>query len=216
MAASLDRLSGGRFVLGIGAGWSRQEFAALGLPFERRGTMTDDYLRAIRALWTQDVAAHRGPFTSFAGVHTAPRPTRVGQPPIWVGGNSDAGIRRAVRLGDAWHPLRFTMPWLRTALVRLKSAADADGRDIPGLAPRIALRLTAAPVVDDGRLAGVGTIAQVCDDIEELRTLGATAIVFDPYAGEPEETRRPDVAWRALATVAAELPDLVGRDPTER
>jgi len=95
MAANLNDLSGGRLVLGVGAGWAVQEFDALGVPFGQRGKLTDDYLRAVRAAWA-DEQDYRG-----------------GRIPIWVGGNSDAGLRRAVRLGEAWHPLRFTMPWLR-------------------------------------------------------------------------------------------------------
>lgn len=90
MAANLNRLSGGRLVLGVGVGWARQEFEALGVPFGRRGALTDEYLRAMRDAWrnTDDYDTEAIP--------------------LWVGGNSDAGMRRAVLLGDAWHPLRFT------------------------------------------------------------------------------------------------------------
>lgn len=106
MAANLDQLSGGRLVLGMGVGWARQEFAALGIPFERRGKLTDEHLRGVREAWanTADYGERRIP--------------------VWVGGNSDAGMRRAVRLGDAWHPLRPTLPWLREGADRLKAAAD--------------------------------------------------------------------------------------------
>ncbi|MGH3373119.1 MAG: LLM class flavin-dependent oxidoreductase, partial [Actinoallomurus sp.] len=88
MAANLHQLSGGRLVLGVGAGWARQEFEALGVAFERRGRLTDEHLTAVRSAWENVADYGRGPV------------------PIWVGGNSDAGLRRAVRLGDAWHPLR--------------------------------------------------------------------------------------------------------------
>ncbi|HEY0537000.1 MAG TPA: LLM class flavin-dependent oxidoreductase [Actinoallomurus sp.] len=188
MAANLQRLSGGRLVLGVGVGWARQEFAALGVPFDQRGRLTDEHLRTVRAAW-QDEADH-GPASI----------------PIWVGGNSDAGLRRAVRLGDAWHPLRCTVPWLRDAAGRMKAAAGQQRRPVPGLAPRIALRLTDSPLTGPGRLAGEGTIDQVLGDIEQLRLLGAGAVVLDPYNGDPEEIRRPREAWRALATVAASLP----------
>jgi len=92
MAANLDRLSGGRLIFGIGVGWARQEFEVLGLPFEQRGAMTDDYIAAIKAAWTQDVASHHGRFVSFKDVHTAPRPIRTPHPPVWVGGSSDAAL----------------------------------------------------------------------------------------------------------------------------
>ncbi len=185
MAANLNDLSGGRLVLGVGAGWAVQEFDALGVPFGQRGKLTDDYLRAVRAAWA-DEQDYRG-----------------GRIPIWVGGNSDAGLRRAVRLGEAWHPLRFTMPWLRKALDRMTAFADEQRRPVPGLVPRIALRLAESPVTGPGRLAGEGTIDQVLDDLAQLSLLGAGTVVLDPFNGHPGETHHPEVAWQALATVSA-------------
>jgi alkanesulfonate monooxygenase SsuD/methylene tetrahydromethanopterin reductase-like flavin-dependent oxidoreductase (luciferase family) len=185
MAANLNDLSGGRLVLGVGAGWAAQQFGALGVPFRQRGKLTDDYLRAVRAAWADD-ADYRG-----------------GQIPIWVGGNSDAGVRRAVNLGEAWHPLRFTMPWLREAVDRMTALAGEQRRPVPGLVPRIALRLAEAPVTGPGRLAGEGTIDQVLDDLAQLRLLGADTVVLDPFGGDPDETRHPEEAWQALATVRA-------------
>jgi probable F420-dependent oxidoreductase len=185
MAANLNDLSGGRLVLGVGVGWAVQEFDALGVPFGQRGELTDDYLRAVRAAWA-DQQDYRG-----------------GRIPIWVGGNSDAGVRRAVRLGEAWHPLRFTMPWLRKAADRITAFADEQQRPVPALAPRIALRLAESPVTGPGRLAGEGTIDQVLDDLAELSRLGADTVVLDPYNGHPGETHQPEAAWQALATVSA-------------
>ena len=185
MAANLNDLSGGRLVHGVGTGWAAQEFDALGVPFEQRGKLTDDYLRTLRAAWA-DQQDYRG-----------------GQIPIWVGGNSDAGLRRAVRLGEAWHPLRFTMPWMREAVRRMTAFADEQRRPVPGLVPRIALRLTGSPVTAPERLAGEGTIDQVLDDLAELRLLGADTVVLDPFSGDPRETLRPEDAWQALATVWA-------------
>jgi probable F420-dependent oxidoreductase len=188
MAANLNRLSGGRLVLGVGIGWARREFDALGVAFERRGSLTDDHLRAVRAAW-----------------ETAARDTddRGGRIPIWVGGNSEAGLRRAVRLGDAWHPLRLSLPRLYEALDQMRFIAAEERRPAPAFAPRIALRLTAAPITDPGRLAGEGTIDQVVDDLERLRLLGAETVVLDPFAGDPLETLHPEDAWQALATVTA-------------
>ena len=183
MAANLDRLSGHRLVLGVGVGWARQEFEALGVPFGQRGRLTDEYLRAMRAAWADHDDYRSGPI------------------PIWVGGTSDAAIRRAVRLGDAWHPLRFTLPWLHDAVERLKTVAGEQ--DLPGLAPRIALRLTSTPVTARDRLAGVGTIDQVLEDLEALRLLGASSVVLDPFHGDPAETLSPETTWRDLAAVAA-------------
>lgn len=185
MAANLNDLSGGRLVLGTGVGWAREEFAALGVPFTRRGALTDEHLDAIRAAWEDE-----GDY-------------RSGRIPLWIGGNSDAALRRAVRVGDAWHPLRFTLPWLRGALERLSALADEQERPVPALEPRIFLRLTSSPVTGPDRLAGEGTLDQVADDLEQLRLLGAGTVLLDPFNGDPDETLRPAGAWHALAAVAA-------------
>ncbi|MFP3961599.1 LLM class flavin-dependent oxidoreductase [Actinomadura fulvescens] len=187
MAANLNQLSGGRLILGVGVGWARQEFEALGVPFEQRGRLTDEHLRAVRAAWDDEYDYRSGPL------------------PIWVGGNSDAALRRAVRLGDAWHPLRFAMPWLNGALERLEAIADSEQRPVPPLAPRICLRLTESPVTGPDRKAGEGTIEQVMDDLEQLRRLGAGTVLLDPFNGDPDETLHPEPAWQALATVAANV-----------
>src|SRR5258708_12238001 len=185
MAANLNGLSGGRLVLGVGAGWAVQEFDALGVPFGQRGRLTDDYLRAARAAWA-DEQDYRG-----------------GRIPIWVGGNSDAGLRRAVRLGEVCHPLRFTMPWLRQAVDRMTAFAGEQRRPVPGLVPRIALRLAESPVTGPGRLAGEGTIDQVLDDLAQPSLPGAATLVLDPFNGHPGEPHHPQLAWQALATVSA-------------
>jgi probable F420-dependent oxidoreductase len=184
MAANLNDLSGGRLVLGVGVGWARQEFDALGVPFRDRGRLTDLHLLAIRAAWA-DGEDYRG-----------------GPVPVWIGGNSDAALRRAVRLGDAWHPLRFTPGWLAGALDRMNVIAADLRRPPPALMPRIALQLTPAPVTGEDRLAGQGTIDQVTGDLEQLRSLGADTVVLDPFNGDPDETAHPEAAWQALATVA--------------
>src|SRR5262249_33537172 len=107
MVANVDQLSNGRFILGVGVGWARREFDALGVPFHTRGAMTDDYLAAMRAAWAGEVVSYRGPFVSFEDVRTAPAPVRRPHPPIWVGGASPPALRRAVRLGGAWPPPRL-------------------------------------------------------------------------------------------------------------
>jgi probable F420-dependent oxidoreductase len=175
MAANLNDLSGGRFVLGVGVGWASQEFEALGVPFRQRGRLTDSHLDEIRTAWD----THAGDY-------------RSGRIPIWVGGNSDAALRRAIRLGETWHPLRFTLPWLREVLA---------ANEVPAFAPRIILRLTDEPPA--GRRAGEGTIEQIIDDLTELERLGAETVLLDTFTGDPRETCHPEAAWQALATVAA-------------
>lgn len=188
MAANLHQLSGGRLILGVGVGWAREEFAALDVPFERRGALTEELLRTLHTAW--DDEADYG----------------SGKIPIWVGGNSDAAIRRAVRWGYPWHPLRFTMSWFREALPRIREITAELDRPALELAPRIYLQLTEKPIDDPDRRAGTGTLEQVLEDIEELRRAGSETVLVDPYLGDPNETLHPEEAWQALATLAAHRP----------
>src|SRR6478735_8033141 len=102
-AATLDSLSGGRFTLGVGIGWSREEFDALGVPFERRGARTAEYVAAMRTLWRDDVASFSGEFVGFDSVRVNPKPVHDRRIPIVLGGNSDAALRRAAAWGDGWY-----------------------------------------------------------------------------------------------------------------
>jgi probable F420-dependent oxidoreductase len=203
LAANIDQFSGGRFVLGVGVGWSEHEFAALGLPFDQRGTITDEYLAAIKELWASDVASMNGRFVSFHDVRTGPRPLRRPHPPIWVGGSSPAGIRRAARFADAWHPIDPRLAWLRdTGLPRMRAAAETAGLSMPALCPRINLQLSSADLDEQDRRLGVGSLAQVLRDLDELAELGSEYVVLDTYPGRPEDRRPADEDWRMLEAVA--------------
>ena len=113
-------------------------------------------------------------------------------------------LRRAVRLGEGWHPLRFgSMSWLRAAMTRLAAFADEAQRDVPVLAPRIALRPTESPVTDPDRPVGTGTLDQIRADLDQLRELGADTVVLDTTnTDDPDNTVRPNTAWQLLASVA--------------
>lgn len=106
--ATLDHLSGGRVILGAGCGHMKPEFRALGVRYEDRGALSDEYLQAIRTAWEQEVASFDGRFVRFRDVTVAPRPRQSPHPPIWVGGNSRAAARRAAHYGDGWVPWMIT------------------------------------------------------------------------------------------------------------
>lgn len=144
-AATLDVLSEGRVVLGIGAGWLAEEFKALGVSFDDRGDRTDDYIRALRALWTEDAATYDGAFASFREVYSRPRP--VQRPiPIVVGGHTRRAARRAGELGDGFFPGTRPREVLQELIDHARGCAEAAGRD-PG-----ALQITVGSPPDRGRI----------------------------------------------------------------
>jgi probable F420-dependent oxidoreductase len=160
-AATVDQASGGRFIFGVGVGWDQEEFTDLGLPFHRRGRMSDDYLRAIKAAWASDVPEYKGAFLNFSGATFSPRPVQRPNPPIWVGGSpgatSPVAIRRCAELSDAWHPLATSLDDVEKGYATLRETATRLGRpDAPGLAPR---NLSTSPTgrrAPAGRVSGLG------------------------------------------------------------
>jgi probable F420-dependent oxidoreductase len=126
--ATLDRLSGGRVELGLGVGWLKEEFDALGVPWERRGARNDEYIAAMRALWAGPHAEFHGEFVDFAPVTCSPRPVQASIP-ILVGGDTDAAINRAVRLADGYFPGEGDVQRLGTLIARLRAAAKKADRD---------------------------------------------------------------------------------------
>lgn len=107
LAAGVDVLSRGRLILGIGVGWMEDEFTALGMGdrFDAQGRLTEEDLAIMRAVWGEDVVSFQGDFYLFENVSALPRPVRQPHPPLWVGGNGAAALRRVVRLGTGWHPM---------------------------------------------------------------------------------------------------------------
>lgn len=139
--ATLDWLSGGRFDCAIGLGWSRQEFAACGVPWEKRGARTDEYVELMRRLWCDEVSQFSGQFYELAPCRQYPKPVQWPHPPLWIGGWSDAALARAARQGDGWYG--FDLPVARAAacIETLRTQADAAGRDPLSLAVVLGLLL---------------------------------------------------------------------------
>lgn len=138
-AASLDRLCGARLTLGIGIGWSREEYAALNVPFAHRAARARDYVAAMRTLWRDDPAEYAGSFASFAGIRVNPKPVH-GEIPVVVGGNSDAALRRVAGYGDGWYG--FNLPSVEAVAERVRllhALAQAAGRDPARLTVAVAL-----------------------------------------------------------------------------
>lgn len=154
--ATLDHLSGGRVELGIGVGWLKEEFEALGIPWERRGARTDEYLGALRALWARPNAEFHGEFVDFAPATCSPRPVR-GTIPIMVGGDSQAAIRRAARFGDSYFPGTDDPEVLARLIKELGKAVVSAGRARDAVSTSAIFgRQIADPVAGAEQMAEIG------------------------------------------------------------
>jgi probable F420-dependent oxidoreductase len=179
-AASLDRLSGGRLTLGIGVGWSKEEFAALGVPFEHRAARASEYVAAMRTLWRDDVASFDGRFVGFDSIRVNPKPVRDRGIPIVMGGNSDPALRRVASLADGWYGFNLDgVTAVRERLGKLDELCAGLGRDRRELRLAVALR---KPRVED---------------FDELAALGVDELVL--VEAPPE---RPKAAGDWVSTLA--------------
>src|SRR5262245_33558083 len=140
MLTSIDALSAGRLICGVGVGWWQEELEMLGAPYRARGRQADEMLRVFKALWTQDDPAHEGEFYRLRDLGFAPKPVQKPYPPLWVGGDSDAAFQRVVELGDGWHATSKTPAQMNEALGRLRGAAERAGRSWKSIA--LSIRLT--------------------------------------------------------------------------
>jgi probable F420-dependent oxidoreductase len=190
MLSTIDVLSGGRLIVGVGAGWLKEEFEALGAPaFEERGAVTEEYVLAFRELWTKHQPRFDGRFVRFADVIFAPKPVQKPHPPLWLGGESGPAMRRAARIGDGWYPIGTnprhplnTLARYRTALERLRLLTQEAGRDPASVAPayrvhRHAERVPAKADNGERHLFSGGT-AEMIEDLRAMRGLGVVAVDF--------------------------------------
>lgn len=127
--ATLDRLSGGRFIFGIGAGWLKEETEIMGGNFPQRWTQTKDAIMAMKELWTKDEAVYEGRFYNFPAVRSFPKPLQKPHPPIFMGGASKNVFRRVVEWGDGWMPVRAKLDYIKEGRATLNQLAERAGRD---------------------------------------------------------------------------------------
>ena len=192
MLSTIDVLSEGRLVVGVGVGWLEEEFESLNTPpFNRRGKVTDEYISIFKELWSSDEPSYQGEFYSFKPLQFAPKPLQKPGPPIWVGGQSRAAIRRVVKMADAWHqvganpasPLEPSE--LRVEIDYMDEYCHKTGRDRSEIS--IVLK---APVYDKENSFGgnrrrfSGNPEQIVSDIKEYEKLGVSHIVLDTRSSD--------------------------------
>jgi len=183
--ATLDRLSGGRVILGVGAGHLRREFLALGADFDGRGVVTDEYIRLIDALWTREEASFQGERYQFEEFHLAPRPLQQPRPPIWVGGNSRRAARRAAELADGWVPWEVTPEDVRDRLEYV-DRLGLRATPLEVVVPAGPVEIT-AQAVDGERARFTGSREQVIDDVRAYREAGVTGMTVSFLSRSLEE-----------------------------
>jgi probable F420-dependent oxidoreductase len=187
MIATIDVLSKGRVIVGVGVGWLREEFQALAAPgFDRRGEVSDEYVAIMKTLWTQSPAQHSGTHYRFPPLRCEPKPWQEPHPPIWIGGHSRAAMRRAARLGDGWHPLGtvdtavLSPAELAPMLKELRVMTEAEGRDFNALALSFVGRLREQDAAAGAnRMPFNGSFAQIRDDVAAYGKLGFSVLSFD-------------------------------------
>ena len=192
MLSTVDVLSGGRLVVGVGVGWLEEEFEALDAkPFRERGKVTDECLRIFKALWTEETPSFSGDYYSFEPLQFAPKPIQEPGPPIWVGGQSRAAIRRVVRYGDAWHPVGanpaspLEPDTLVTEIEYMGSFCEKVGRNMSEIT--IAMK---APVYDrevttgGGRRRFSGEPDQIIEDVNTYAEVGVSHLILDTRSSD--------------------------------
>jgi probable F420-dependent oxidoreductase len=184
MIATLDNLSGGRIDLGIGAGWMREEFEALGISndiYEHRGSATDEQIRILKSVWTEETAAYDGRFYRFPRLGAHPHPAQKPHPPIWVGGHTPPALRRTARLGDGWLPIGGRPPAdlppqeVRESIAKIRAEAQRIGRD-PG-----AIRVKFDATVDFNATGGQpfsGSSERIAEQLQSYLEVGVESLLI--------------------------------------
>lgn len=207
--ATVDIVSGGRLIVGIGTGHSAPEYAAVGADFVNRGTVTDEYIQVWRQIWTPGPCAFRGKHIALDEPELRPHPVQRPHPPIWVGGDRPAAIRRAARFGEGWHPLSLTPETYAKGVAELRRQCERFRTNLPTLSySGFFGEITTKSVDEATRVPLTGGIEQVLDDIGRLQEIGVRNFVF--RLGAAEHTNSDNLAQ--LALVAEEvLPAARGR-----
>lgn len=180
--ASLDVLSNGRVVVGVGAGWSRDEFEAAGTPFERRGARCDEFLRAMIELWTKDPVKFDGEFYHIPESMVGPKPVQKPHPPIYVAGFGQYTFDRAAKFGDGWNPAGImSFEALEGMINQFRQTTERAGRDSMEVVLRAFTMLFREPA-GSGRSPMTGSADQVREDTSRLREIGVAHLIQSPPA----------------------------------
>jgi probable F420-dependent oxidoreductase len=186
MLATIDQLSAGRLIFGAAVGWMEPEFAALGAPFDERGAFSDECLRLMKALWTQEKVSFEGRYFNFSDMQASPRPVQRPHPPIWVGGNSARARRRVAEYGDGWHATAMPLEDLKAGIADVGAKWGRQGR---AAEPVFSMRIPCAieGVSQDvlhyparpGRDRLAGSVSAIVDRLGTYQELGVRHLALE-------------------------------------
>jgi probable F420-dependent oxidoreductase len=207
--ATLDDVTQGRLDAGLGLGWSREEFAAAGVGYERRGARMEEFVRCLRSVWTDEIVDFDGEFYRVPRARVDPKPVQRPHPPLLLGGTAEPALRRTGRLADGWiSSSRADLSALGTSISVVRDAAGAAGRDPAGLRFVVRGVVAVRPSAGGDAPALTGPIAKIRDDVSRVAEQGATELFvdlnFDPEIGSPDadpadSLRRAHEVLEALA-----------------
>jgi len=206
--STLDVLSGGRVTAGVGVGWTEDEFKALGVPFKERGALSDEYIAVFKTLWTQDTPAFHGQYVHFDKIAFEPKPVQKPHIPIWIGGNSKRAIRRAVALGDGWHPTRPLVGDVKAGVAYLREVCAQRGRDPRSLmiAVRQPLKFYNGAEASVKRRPLLGSTQKIIDELGQYRDAGVQYVMLDTFYSAAElEHETVESMLETMERVAADV-----------
>lgn len=179
---TLDVLSDGRLDVGLGLGWSAQEFEAVGVPMEGRGARAEEFVEVLKAIWTQDPVEHHGPLYDVPLSHVDPKPVQQPHPPLLMGGGAPAALRRVGRIADGWiSSSRTDLTTIGDQVSLIRGSATEARRDASALrfVVRGIVRLTDEPTTGEARIPLQGTASQIREDLGRLEEQGITEVFLD-------------------------------------
>jgi probable F420-dependent oxidoreductase len=216
--ATADVLSDGRVIVGCGAGWMREEFEALGRPpYERRGSVTEEYIRIFKNLWTEQEPSYAGRYASYSDIAFEPKPLQRPHPPIWVGGESMPALRRTARVGDAWFPIidnprnpLDTAERFAGGVAQMRQVAEGEGRDPDTIEISFAINIyddcREHTGRDGARRVFTGSAEQIASDIRAYKASGAKCVMF----GFEVDAASPNATLEQMQRFAENVRPLVG------
>ena len=188
VASSIDSLSQGRLILGVGVGGAELEFKQLRAPWEDRGDRSDEAIRIFKELWTSENPTIQSKNYQLSDIQFYPKPVQKPHLPIWIGGGTRRALRRTVEFGDVWHPVRLDLDLLaerKSQLWRLAERAGRDPQEI-GIAMREPLKIVSDSTPSSNELRLLGPVKKVIDNVAVLRDAGVGYLVLDTFYGTPE------------------------------